>query len=165
MSTVGVFLLGRVCKTSSRADKNTNAQKSVPSRLSGLRVLPKPRPSRFVHESDRVSVVHGHGPRRFCLFVIPQITQNTKKSATTPRTSKLKNMYTSGDRVVIILRRWSRRRRRCSRRRRRRSAAERRRRRREEEKEGREAVHFFNWGVGVCAQLKARERKRGVEEI
>ena len=38
----------------------------LPRRLSGLRVLPKPLPGRFIHESDRVSVVHGHGPRRFC---------------------------------------------------------------------------------------------------
>ena len=53
----------RSTKTQER--KNMNL---VPSRLSGLLVLPKPPPGICVDVRDGVPVERGHLPRRFCVF-------------------------------------------------------------------------------------------------
>ena len=51
--------------TTTQERKNMNL---VPSRLSGLLVLPKPPPGICVDVRDGVPVETGHLPRRFCVF-------------------------------------------------------------------------------------------------
>ena len=98
----------------------------VPSRLSGLLVLPKPPPGICVDVRDGVPVETGHLPRRFCVFKGERVREKAFKRVNIKGRPKFKFPiksgmcgkarrkyarmrayfeYTSGYRVVVILRR------------------------------------------------------------
>ena len=51
----------------------------LPSRLSGLLVLPKPPPGICVDVRDGVPVERGHLPRRFCVFKAGRVREKAFK--------------------------------------------------------------------------------------
>ena len=74
----------------------------VPSRLSGLLVLPKPPPGICVDVRDGVPVERGHLPRRFCVFKGERVREKEFKRPLVikvDQSSKIRNVMKSAKKI------------------------------------------------------------------